>query len=340
MTSTRTPATGLDRSSYTGLIEHITSGELTRAGMDERFARAAWSRIIEPGDSIGGALIAALGAVDALSLITGRWNAAKVRTALGDDTTAETVEAARQRWIPRADFDGTVEVLRRAARSGTQLLTPDDAAWPARFNDLGTAAPAALWIRGNLSTLASLPASIALVGSRAATGYGEHVAMECAAGLADRGYTVVTDGSYGISGMATRATLASRGKAVVFLGGGVDRPYPSGHDALHQRVAEEGVLVSEVPCGTSPTKWRFLQRNRLVAAATAATAVLEAGWRSGSLNTAGHALALGRPVGAVPGPVTSAASSGTHRLIRDHGATLVTGPGEIAELAPILIPHS
>jgi DNA processing protein len=119
---------------------------------------------------------------------------------------------------------------------------------------------------------------------------------------------------------------------VAFLAGGVDRFYPSGHDALLTRIVEEGAVMSELPCGQPPTKWRFLQRNRLIAAASQATVVIEAGWRSGSLNTAGHAAEIGRPIGAVPGPVTSAASAGCHRLIRDYDATLVTNADEIAEL--------
>jgi DNA processing protein len=114
----------------------------------------------------------------------------------------------------------------------------------------------------------------------------------------------------------------------------VDRFYPSGHDTLLTRIVESGAVISELPCGQPPTRWRFLQRNRLIAAASQATIVLEAGWRSGSLNTAGHAAQLGRPLGAVPGPVTSAASAGCHRLIRDYGATLVTTAEEMAELVP------
>src|SRR5690606_23806686 len=139
---------------------------------------------------------------------------------------------------------------------------------------------------------------------------------------------------YGIDGMAHRAALASGGQTIAFLAGGVDRFYPSGHDALLTRIVECGAVVSELPCGSQPTKWRFLQRNRLIAAAGRATVVIEAGWRSGSLNTAGHAAALGSPRGAVPGPVTSAASAGCHRLIRDFDAICVTTPAEMAELIP------
>ena len=189
-------------------------------------------------------------------------------------------------------------------------------------------------MRGNQSTFAAAENSIALVGARAATGYGEHVTMEASAGLVDRGIAIVSGAAYGIDGMAHRAALASSGQTVAILAGGVDRFYPSGHDALLGRIVESGVVVSELPCGAAPTKWRFLQRNRLIAAVSQATVVLEAGWRSGSLNTAGHAASLGRPLGAVPGPVTSAASAGCHRLIRDFGAVCVTSADEMAELMP------
>jgi DNA processing protein len=216
-----------------------------------------------------------------------------------------------------------------------RLLIPGDEAWPTGFDDLGPHAPLALWLRGRESTLATADCSIALVGARAATGYGEHVAMEASAGLVDRGYTIVSGAAYGIDGMAHRAALASSGQTIAVLAGGVDRFYPSGHEALLTRIVDEGAVVSELPCGAAPTKWRFLQRNRLIAAMSRATIVLEAGWRSGSLNTAGHAAALGRPLGAVPGPVTSAASAGCHRLIREFDAVCVTSADEMAELAPL-----
>lgn len=92
------------------------------------------------------------------------------------------------------------------------------------------------------------------------------------------------------------------------------------------------MVLSEVACGAAPTKWRFLQRNRLIAALAGATVVVEAGWRSGSLNTAGHAAALSRPLGAVPGPITSATSAGTHRLIREYGAECITGADDVREM--------
>ncbi|TFC50871.1 hypothetical protein E3O47_07645 [Cryobacterium sp. TMT2-17-1] len=154
----------------------------------------------------------------------------------------------------------------------------------------------------------------------------------CSRGLLRSQHCYTGQSSYGIDGMAHRAALASSGLTVAFLAGGVDRYYPSGHDALLSRIATMGAIISELPCGAAPTKWRFLQRNRLIAAASAATVVLEAGWRSGSLNTAGHAAALGRPLGAVPGPVTSPTSAGCHRLIREYDAVCVSTAAEMAEL--------
>jgi DNA processing protein len=212
---------------------------------------------------------------------------------------------------------------------------PDVLQWPTGLADLGDHGPIALWVRGTDDAVVALSRSIALVGARAATGYGEHVTMEASAGLIDRGLAVVSGAAYGIDGMAHRAALASHGMTVAFLAGGVDRFYPSGHDALLTRIVEHGAVISELPCGAPPTKWRFLQRNRLIAAVSQATVVLEAGWRSGSLNTAGHASALGRPLGAVPGPVTSAASAGCHRLIREFDAVCVTNPDEMLELMPV-----
>jgi DNA processing protein len=144
---------------------------------------------------------------------------------------------------------------------------------------------------------------------------------------------IVSGAAYGIDGMAHRGALAAGGVTTAWLAGGVERAYPAGHrDLLERIVAAGGAVVSEVPCGSAPTKWRFLSRNRLIAAAADATVVVEAGWRSGSLNTASHAATLGRPLGAVPGPVTSAASAGCHRLLREFDGVCVTGSDDIREL--------
>jgi DNA processing protein len=307
----------------------------------ELFARAALTGVAEPGDRAAGALVTALGAPAVLDALLERWPAERIvataKRPTGDSGTGldrEDTVKALERWQPRVGIDAAVLALRQASRVGARLLVPGGPIWLGGLDDLGEHAPLALWFRGQGEVLQALGRSIALVGARAATGYGEHVAMEASAGLVDRGFAIVSGAAYGIDGMAHRAALASGGATIAFLAGGVDRFYPSGHDSLLSRMVEAGAVISELPCGSAPTKWRFLQRNRLIAAASSATVVLEAGWRSGSLNTAGHAASLGRPLGAVPGPVTSPASAGCHRLIRDYDAVCVTNADEMAELVP------
>jgi DNA processing protein len=304
-------------------IDTITknAGALAEGYEPEAIARAFWTLICEPNDLIAGELINTVGPVEAVEVAMGT----------SQVTDSDDLATLKERVKARANGNQFAQVLRATARFGVQLVTPDSDYWPKGMNDLGNAAPFALWVRGNVELLAGSD-QIAIVGARAATGYGEHVTMELAAGLSDRGRTIVSGAAYGIDGMAHRAALASHGKTIAYLAGGVDRYYPSGHEALLTRIAEEGAVVSEMPVTSPPTKWRFIARNRLIAAATHATIVIEAGWWSGSLNTAGHAHFLGRAVGAVPGPVTSAASAGCHRLIRDYGATLVTNADEAAEL--------
>jgi DNA processing protein len=290
--------------------------------LDEAFARGAWTGIAEPGDGVAGALLQAYGAVDALDALANG----------GPPTGDPALTAGFERWHPRVDAATLLRAFHNAAHLGIRLLLPHDAGWPPGLDDLGVHAPLALWALGQEAVLPALRRSIALVGARAATGYGEQVAAEAAAGLVDRGFAIVSGAAYGIDGTAHRSALASGGVTVAVLAGGLDRFYPSGHAALLQRIAREGVVLAELPCGFAPTKWRFLQRNRLIAAISGATVVLEAGARSGSLNTAGHAAALGRPLGAVPGSVFSAASAGCHRLLREYDAVCVRDAADMAEL--------
>ena len=319
--------------------------DLDRDAIAERFARAAWSAIAEPGDRDAGHLVAALGAEASLGALTAvPWppidinaiDVAPLEHALarvGDvDLDHDDLVDAVKRWRPRVAVPTVLLALRQAARFGAGLLVPGDPDWPLGVDELGEHAPLTLWARGDRTLLGRLERSVAIVGARAATGYGEHVTVEASSGLVDRGFTIVSGAAYGIDGIAHRAALASSGSTVAFLAGGVDRFYPAGHEALLTRIVERGVVVSEVPPGTAPTRWRFLQRNRLIAAASRATIVVEAGWWSGSLNTASHAATLGRPVGAVPGPVTSAASAGCHKLLRETPAVCVTNADEMAEL--------
>lgn len=248
------------------------------------------------------------------------------------DSALKSVSTSLETWMLRLDRVEQSLNLSVARSIGAELLIPGDDDWPIGVDDLGRHAPLVLWVRGKASELGSAHPAVALVGARACSAYGQQVATDAAWHLARRGVTLFSGGAYGIDGAVHRAAIRAGGRTVAFLAGGVDRLYPAGHHALLESIIDNGGLVSEVPCGTTPTKWRFLQRNRLIAAASLATVVVEAGSRSGSLNTAGHAAHLGRPLGAVPGPVTTAHSIGCHRLLREYDATCVTSGDEMLQL--------
>ena len=309
----------------------------------EEFSRATWSGISEPGDRVAGMLLRHLGAYRALDLLVTKTPASVIVQELlscvpdGDldqDELTRDIRDALERWRPRVKSMDALISLKHAAGIGARLLIPTDTYWPTGLGDLADHAPLALWARGEQSRLMDLDYSMSIVGARASTGYGEHVTMEAVTGLVEKEIAIVSGAAYGIDGMAHRSALAAGGMTMAFLAGGVDRFYPSGHDALLMRIVDRGVVLSEVPCGFAPTKWRFLQRNRLIAAASQATVVMEAGWRSGSINTANHAVSLVRPLGVVPGPVTSASSAGCHRLLRESTAICVTSVEEMVELMP------
>lgn len=280
---------------------------------DERLARVAWSRLIEPGDERATTLVEQVGAGEALRALTERevpW---------------------LERFLPRlAQLDPHRDLL-GIQRLGGRVVLPADDEWPHCLAALA-APPPCLWVRGAAQLAEVAERSVAVVGARAATAYGEHVAGELACGLADRDFAVVSGLAFGIDAAAHRGALAAPGTTVAVMAGGLDRAYPAGHDSLMTRVADAGAVVSEVPPGSAPTRGRFLQRNRLIAALSGGTVVVEAALRSGSLNTARTAAALGRPVGAVPGPVTSMGSAGCHALLRDGVAVLVTDAAEVADL--------
>ena len=313
--------------------------DLTENSTDDVVARMVWSSIVEPGDRVAGELIDVYGPVDALAFAEESGHAVKDITGTretlmdcGYATSEDDLRDGLARWTARLESGNIVAQLEAAARVGAQVVTPGDDVWPSDLSELGNHAPHALWLRGNRSTLERASRAIAIVGARASTGYGEHVTMELVSGLVRKQFAIVSGAAYGIDGMAHRAALAEEGDTIAVLAGGIDRLYPSGHDALLQRIITTGAVVTEMPPGFSPTKWRFLQRNRLIAAMSQATVVVEAGWRSGSLNTAHHAIELGRPLGVVPGPVTSASSAGCHRLLREEPCTCVTSADEAAEL--------
>jgi len=288
-------------------------------------ARAYLSRVAEPANAAVWSLVRSHGPVEA---------AARIRSGdVGDQVRAAT-EARR------AVADGEAD-LEAGARRGIRLVTPESADWPhfalAALEHLAEARlrlpaakstapmspPLALWVRGG-GDLAGLGLRcVGLVGSRAATTYGEHVSAELAYQLAGRAFVVVSGGAYGIDAAAHRAALAAGGVTVIVSAGGLDRPYPAGNAALYASAADSGLLVSESPPGCSPHRGRFLTRNRLIAAFSTGTVVVEAARRSGALNTAAHCRSLGRPLMAVPGPVTSSNSSGCHALLRAEQAPAI-----------------
>jgi DNA processing protein len=311
---------------------------------NERIARAALSRLMEPQDAAGLALVQAAGAEEALRIATGQATAGpgleqEITGLLADNGAGSSwggLSAARKRWAPRIPDLAPERDLATMARLGGRVIIPSDELWPKQLGDLGIHEPICLWWRGVEQELPGAARSVALVGSRDSTSYGASVTGDLAYSLAQRGFTVVSGGAYGIDAHAHRAALAGGSgpvPTIAVMAGGVDRFYPSGNEDLLRAVCNQGAVLAEVPPGSAPTRYRFLQRNRLIAALAAVTVVVEARWRSGALNTAHHAENLGRAVGAVPGSVHSANSAGCHRLLRDGGAVCVTDAAEIAELA-------
>jgi DNA processing protein len=294
------------------------------AGAESR-AWAYLSRVAEPPCPQLSVLVKRVGPVEA---------AERVRGGYVDAGIAEHTEARRE-------IDRAAEDLTLLAQRGGRLITPGDDEWPTlAFAAFATATgrtvapcrePLVLWALGPARLDDAARRAAALVGTRAATAYGEQVAADLAAGLAERDVAVVSGAAFGIDGAAHRAALACDGLTVAVLAGGIDVSYPAGHSALLHRIAQHGLLISEYPPGLRPYRHRFLTRNRMVAGLAGATVVVEAGLRSGAANTAAWARTLGRVVGAVPGPVTSSASAGCHALLRD-GAELITRADEVVEL--------
>jgi DNA processing protein len=292
--------------------------------VNDRVARVALSRLGEPGDPRLASLVDDLGAEQVYDHLCEERGTSGLATEV----------AARLRGLdPTADLD-------RATAHGIRFVIPADDEWPVRLADLDRAAPVngrggaplGLWVRGSGRLDEVCARSVAVVGSRSATTYGVGVAGEIGAHLAAEGVTVVSGAAFGIDQAAHRGALAVGGPTVAVLACGVDRAYPAAHRDLLSYIAETGLVVSELPPGCAPTRLRFLSRNRLIAALSLGTVVVEAAVRSGALNTAGWAFTVNRAVMGVPGPVTSAPSEGVHELIRSRDAALVTRGSDVLEL--------
>jgi DNA processing protein len=303
---------------------------VTRVPADQRLARAALTYFAEPADKAAGALLRACGAAALVAAVKAGCLPAEAATVAGRQAAAGMARALRN-WRARIAEIPAARDLAVFERSGIRLVCPGDAEWPTQLDVLGDAQPYALWLRGSADLRFTCLRSVSVVGARAATAYGSHVSAELAAGLAGRGWAIVSGGAYGVDAAAHRGALAADGATIAVLASGVDDPYPKGHHELFQAIAAQGVIVSEWPPGRTPTRARFLVRNRVIAALSRGTVVVEAGRRSGALNTARHAREMCRPLMAVPGPVTSEASAGCHWIMRDWNAVCVTGPGEVLE---------
>ncbi len=302
-----------------------------------RRARAWLTRAAEPGS------------VDLWRFVEDAGPVAAVR-ALRAGAAPESVRALVG---ARAEEDASLPDLRRAARCGARLVIPEDDEWPAlalhpltlaahaggddpaqRDRTTALVPPVALWVRGDPRLDETVERSVAVVGSRASTAYGEHVAADLGAQLGERGWTVVSGGAYGIDVAAHRGALAVGAPTVAVLACGVDRAYPAAHSAVFTRIVDgSGLLVSEWPPGAAPHRHRFLVRNRIIAGLTRGTVVVEAAARSGAQATARRARGLGKELLVVPGPVTSAMSVGCHELLREAevGARLVSDAAQVVE---------
>ncbi|MEU4687865.1 DNA-processing protein DprA [Actinoplanes sp. NPDC023714] len=300
----------------------------------ERVARVALTWLFEPGNRVVWELVRQVGAVEALGVLLGK--------GLPDGRLRATVAARLAAGDPRR-FAETA--LRRGGRLGARLVVPSDPEWPARVDDLATLEldtggridqdtrpPLCFWVRGDPPLGETLARSVAIVGARAASSYGVHVAGDMAHSLAERGWTVVSGGAFGVDAAAHRGAIVAGGRTVAVLACGVERPYPVGNTAMFGQVLEQGLIVSEWPLGAEPLRHRFLVRNRVIAAATAGTVVVEAAARSGATQTMGRVLALNRPAMVVPGPVTSAMSVGCHAILRANPyAHVVTSADDVLE---------
>ncbi len=304
---------------------------MTRPG-EQHFARAALTYLAEPGDPALGALLEICEPAEVLTAIKAG-TVPGTGPGCGDSPASRrALERALDRWRIRLPWLPDDAGLTAALHDGIRLVCPADPDWPGGLDELGPARPYALWLRGHADLRLACLRSVSMVGARAATGYGAHVAGEIAADLGERGWVIVSGGAYGIDAAAHRGALAAGAATIAVLACGVNYAYPAGHASLFADIAAHGLVISEWPPGRQPARLRFLVRNRTIAALTCGTVIVEAGERSGALNTARHAAQLGKPLMAVPGPVTSAQSAGCHRIIREWGATCVTRAEDIIEM--------
>lgn len=321
------------------LLENLT--DLPPNG--EMLAQVAWNLLCEPGDSTAGKLIDSLGAEPALNSLINRESVARLALQVQEQGNAfdelnigeieKLISDGLERWLPRLSFATLLESLEILSRVNTRIIFDHEHRWPSGMQDLGFHRPRMLWYRGSLDAIASAEHSVSVVGARASTSYGEKITQDLTAAIVEAGATVVSGGAYGIDAIAHRTALAMGGKTIAVMAGGLDSLYPRANHQLLSRIISEGAVVAEVPARVHPSKWRFLQRNRLIAAMSQTTLVVEAGFKSGARNTANRAATLNRRVFAVPGPISSPASQGCNMMIAERVAELVQSSNDFLEIS-------
>lgn len=277
----------------------------------EILARVGWNYLVEPGDRIAGTLVEALGPEEALERLL------RNDTTVVNDLSPEELVAAYARWQPRLERGKALAIIKEAKRRGIFPIVPGGSWWPDSFESLSKHQPLMLWGLGHPETLKASGESVSLVGSRTVTNYGNWATYEIAEALCELGVAVVSGGALGVDSVAHRAALRNKGVTVAIMAGGLFNNYPAANAELFDQISQSGILLSEMTPEARPTRWRFLQRNRLIAALGRAVIVTEAGYRSGSINTVNHALELDRPVFALPGQINSPNSAGCNRLISE-----------------------
>lgn len=280
--------------------------------MNEQLARACLFSVVEGGHTFWCAEISTHGALEVYNkLLNGGYDPIKY-----------------EKLITNLRETNGDKILTEIDKHYARLITPDDEDWPEQLNDLA-APPIGLILKGNINALHQ--PSLAIVGTRNPTSYGARIAGEFAAGFADREWAIVSGGAYGIDSYAHKGALIAEGVTVAVVASGIDINYPAGNTRLFAEICESGAMVTEFMPGHRALPNRFLTRNRLIAALSKATLVVEAAFRSGSLRTARDAAEIFRPVMAIPGPITSPTSEGCHRLIGERAAEIVTSVADAVE---------
>ncbi|MEO0049021.1 MAG: hypothetical protein RL556_353 [Actinomycetota bacterium] len=327
-------------------IDRLVSAVGVEDHQVEAFAAAAISHFTEPADRFSGALAAYLGYPVLLAAILNHWSEQEIAHGLGDNLSeieelfncrvGQLWSDALQRWLPRLNSNQVRNQLQVAASLGGKLIDQNSSFYVEKLQALGWAKPHVIWLRGNPQVL-EYQTSLALVGSRIMSSYGQRVAVDIAATCSDYQVTTISGGAFGVDAMVHRASLEQNSPTIAVMAGGLDGLYPRGNSELFAKLLEANAIIAEVPPGVTPAKWRFLQRNRIIAALSDATVVVEAGIRSGSISTAKHAIELARQVGVVPGSIYDSAVAGCLKLLRENpeSVSAISRPEDAMELVGI-----